>query len=105
MIFSKDTSIESGGTFNIACNITVKDSRRFTAEVTDMSGLIVTASTSVFNYVYPYYYQKEKKMLNDAFIKKEAVLKRLYWSFFFRYIYIPKTWLYFLRRLLNFSKK
>ena len=77
VIFSKDTSIESGGTFNVSCNITVTDSRRFTAEVTDMSDLIVTANTSVFNYIYPYYYgiANESTLLNGEFLK--TLVKRV----------------------------
>ena len=71
VIYSKESSIENGGTFNISCNITIKDSRRLTVEVTDAAGSIVTTSTDAFIYIYPYYYgiANEGTMLNGEFIK------------------------------------
>ena len=71
VIYSKEDSIENGGTFNITCNITIKDSRRLTIEVTDEVDSIVTTSTNVFNYIYPYYHgvANESTLLNGEFIK------------------------------------
>ena len=70
-IYTKSDSIENGGTFNVSCNISIKDNKRLTIEVTDEVGSIVTTSTNIFNYIYPYYYgvANENTLLNGEFIK------------------------------------
>lgn len=50
------TTVESGGTFNFAVNVSVPSTnKQLTAKVTDESGTVVSASTGAFTFVYPYY--------------------------------------------------
>lgn len=74
VIYSTQSSIENGGTFNIPLYIPVKKDGSFTIEVLDEMNTIVRVNTNAFNYIYPYYYgvAKENTSLNGDFIKALA---------------------------------
>ena len=70
---TKTDGVAAGGSVIHNCSITVSTNKSFTVRVTDKSGKVVTANTSGFNFVYPYYWGV---CANDAVID-EAMVKGL----------------------------
>ena len=67
-----DSSVTDGGTFNYPVTIPVDSVNvQLTAKVTDATGNIVSANSTAFNFVYPYYIGVcgENDTVNEALIK------------------------------------
>ena len=64
--------VASGGTFNFIVSVPVNSvNKQLTAKVTDASNKVVSANTSAFNFVYPYYVGivAEDAVIDEALVK------------------------------------
>ena len=71
LLGTKTEGVENGGTFDLQVNISVASNKNFQVKVTDASGKVVSANTSSFSFVYPYYYGVcgENATINEALVK------------------------------------